>query len=309
MTEHTPTPTSPMRSDSAYEAEIAGLKNRVDGLDQENARLNARLVAVEKERDVLAKRFNGLNAIISTACAASDAVEAAVEGYDSVNPSFYMNDHPKAMQAALTAANLKAIKIIEDAQAAPDAVEAMENAFWECDGNTSDSLKAALTAANINIAAEREPVAVDEVERVARMIARRLGHNDDEGMYWDRYVLPARLIAEHYAAVRELAEKAEAERDAVLFANKDLKLHWDVLKAEYDKVIAERDRLSEVIRLAHLQDSVNDCYQGRSSTMEDIFGKAPAYSSARYPAWHTAEHWRRGSIDPFAAPVDGESKP
>ncbi|MEJ0096200.1 MAG: hypothetical protein WDN46_23130 [Methylocella sp.] len=106
------------------------------------------------------------------------------------------------MQAALTAANLKAIKTIEDAQAAPDAVEAMENAFWECYGNTSDSLKAALTAANINIGAERER-----------------------------------------------AEKAEAERDAVLFANKDLKLHWDVLKAEYDKVIAERDRASAALRI------------------------------------------------------------
>ncbi|MEJ0092776.1 MAG: hypothetical protein WDN46_10085 [Methylocella sp.] len=41
----------------------------------------------------------------------------------------------------------------------------MENAFWECDGNTSDSLKAALTAANINIGAERERAEKAEAER------------------------------------------------------------------------------------------------------------------------------------------------
>lgn len=31
-------------------------------------------------------------------------------------------------------------------------------------------------------------------EKIARIIARALGHNDDQGMYWDRYVLAARLI-------------------------------------------------------------------------------------------------------------------
>lgn len=31
-------------------------------------------------------------------------------------------------------------------------------------------------------------------ERLSRMIARALGHNDHGGMYWDRYVLAARLI-------------------------------------------------------------------------------------------------------------------
>jgi len=31
-------------------------------------------------------------------------------------------------------------------------------------------------------------------ERLARTIARALGHNDDSGMYWERYVLAARLI-------------------------------------------------------------------------------------------------------------------
>lgn len=31
-------------------------------------------------------------------------------------------------------------------------------------------------------------------ERIARIIARALGHNDDTGMYWERYVLAARLI-------------------------------------------------------------------------------------------------------------------
>ena len=31
-------------------------------------------------------------------------------------------------------------------------------------------------------------------EKLARIIARALGHNDDSGMHWERYVLPARLI-------------------------------------------------------------------------------------------------------------------
>jgi len=31
-------------------------------------------------------------------------------------------------------------------------------------------------------------------ERVARMIARALGHNDDSGMDWERYACAARLI-------------------------------------------------------------------------------------------------------------------
>ncbi len=67
MTEHTPTPTSPMRSDSADEAEIAGLRkerkdghrrehdalNRVVVVSEENATLRERLAAVEAERDKL----------------------------------------------------------------------------------------------------------------------------------------------------------------------------------------------------------------------------------------------------------------
>ena len=31
-------------------------------------------------------------------------------------------------------------------------------------------------------------------ERLARIIARALGHNDDSGMHWEKYVLAARLI-------------------------------------------------------------------------------------------------------------------
>lgn len=31
-------------------------------------------------------------------------------------------------------------------------------------------------------------------ERIARIIARALGHNDDSGMHWERYALAARLI-------------------------------------------------------------------------------------------------------------------
>lgn len=37
------------------------------------------------------------------------------------------------------------------------------------------------------------PCMSDE-ERLSRMMARALGHNDDGGMHWDRYVLAARLI-------------------------------------------------------------------------------------------------------------------
>jgi hypothetical protein len=31
-------------------------------------------------------------------------------------------------------------------------------------------------------------------ERIARMIARALGHNDDSGMMWERYLCASRLI-------------------------------------------------------------------------------------------------------------------
>lgn len=32
------------------------------------------------------------------------------------------------------------------------------------------------------------------VERIARQIARGLGHNDDTGMEWERYISPAVII-------------------------------------------------------------------------------------------------------------------
>ena len=35
-------------------------------------------------------------------------------------------------------------------------------------------------------------------EQVARVIARALGHNDETGMYWERYVLAARLILKEF---------------------------------------------------------------------------------------------------------------
>lgn len=34
----------------------------------------------------------------------------------------------------------------------------------------------------------------NHVERIARQIARGLGHNDDVGMYWERYIAPAIII-------------------------------------------------------------------------------------------------------------------
>ncbi len=36
------------------------------------------------------------------------------------------------------------------------------------------------------------------VERIARLIARRLGHNDENGMYWERYVCAATAIDDEY---------------------------------------------------------------------------------------------------------------
>lgn len=34
-------------------------------------------------------------------------------------------------------------------------------------------------------------------ERLSRMISRGLGHNDSEGMDWQKYVMAARLILRH----------------------------------------------------------------------------------------------------------------
>ena len=35
---------------------------------------------------------------------------------------------------------------------------------------------------------------MSDTQRIARMIARALGHNDDTGMHWERYVGAAELI-------------------------------------------------------------------------------------------------------------------
>jgi hypothetical protein len=40
---------------------------------------------------------------------------------------------------------------------------------------------------------EQKP-GLSQEERIARIIARALGHNDDAGMYWERYVLAARAL-------------------------------------------------------------------------------------------------------------------
>lgn len=39
---------------------------------------------------------------------------------------------------------------------------------------------------------------MDAVEHVARIIARKLGHNDHNGMEWERYVLAARGVVAEY---------------------------------------------------------------------------------------------------------------
>lgn len=40
-------------------------------------------------------------------------------------------------------------------------------------------------------------------ERLARLIARGEGHNDHEGMHWDRYLYTARLVLRHARIVFE----------------------------------------------------------------------------------------------------------
>jgi hypothetical protein len=40
-------------------------------------------------------------------------------------------------------------------------------------------------------------------ERLARLIARGEGHNDDNGMLWERYLYTARLILRHARIVFE----------------------------------------------------------------------------------------------------------
>jgi len=42
--------------------------------------------------------------------------------------------------------------------------------------------------------AERNNPGMPARERIARMIARALGHNDDPGMNWERYACAAELI-------------------------------------------------------------------------------------------------------------------
>ncbi len=465
----TPTPTSTMRRDSAYEAEIAALKKErrelldmhmracgpipVDdsdaaiinsvvewvnarGGDETAEQISAmatqhvrrfyteRLVAVEAERDAakawtnqivishgkivegMQSEINHFRAIIATARAAPDAVEAAMKAWDHRCGDLCDKPPCSCMQAALTAANLKAIKTIEDAQAAPDAVEAMENAFWECDGNTSDSLKAALTAANINIAAEREKVTpteealmheVDELE--AKLRTQRERSNILEDIV-NGYLGVAGPLRVNILADRERAEKAEAERDRLVPKYKALVAWYDkyagtpceqirhaqeladaqtrawtegrdaaqelLLRegAQYHGGAAYKDAdLYEALAVAiralqppaefsaapdtietppgmfplinHMPEAADLCSGcppvgyptdktrckpcprrtallaapvDQGSTMEDIFGKAPAYSSARYPAWQTAEHWRDGNFDPFRAPADSAAR-
>lgn len=38
-------------------------------------------------------------------------------------------------------------------------------------------------------------------EQIARVIARKLGHNDETGMYWEQYILAARGIIAEFCVV------------------------------------------------------------------------------------------------------------
>ena len=42
--------------------------------------------------------------------------------------------------------------------------------------------------------AEIERPHMPDCERAARIMARALGHNDENGMYWERYVLAAEAL-------------------------------------------------------------------------------------------------------------------
>ncbi len=39
---------------------------------------------------------------------------------------------------------------------------------------------------------------MNNIEKIARLIARRLGHNDETGMEWQRYICAAELINEEF---------------------------------------------------------------------------------------------------------------
>lgn len=51
--------------------------------------------------------------------------------------------------------------------------------------------------------AELANPAMTAEERLARLIARGEGHNDDSGMLWERYLYTARLILKHARIVFE----------------------------------------------------------------------------------------------------------
>ena len=61
-------------------------------------------------------------------------------------------------------------------------------------------------------------------EEIARIIARALGHNDDQGSQWERYVLAARLL------LKERAFKSDVEQLANwMFRNHFTTGHGDTI--------------------------------------------------------------------------------
>jgi hypothetical protein len=49
-----------------------------------------------------------------------------------------------------------------------------------------------------------------QVEEVSRVIARALGHNDDQGMEWERYVLAARKLLAEYRLWPKIPTKVQS---------------------------------------------------------------------------------------------------
>ncbi len=299
-----------MKSDSAYQAEVAELRKRLDAVEAERDELLGFKLCNEilRDKELLARtKLAAAEAIISTAHAAPDAVEAAIDAVIKLETiHFKMSPDVLAgfrlttkrnIEASLTAANLKALKTIEDAQAAPDAVEAAHNSYREFMKHRSltslyDAMKNALTAAGINIAAEQNSLRSDYHD-----IAEAKGQVE----WLDR---ENNRLRTNIAAERERAEKAEssaatllAERDRLCnrLATQARNFDHHLAAAQTRAWIAGRDAAAAAVKewgyfgieedVRALQPPADfTAPYDPGSTMEDIFGKD-------------------------AAPVDGESKP
>ncbi|MEJ0094508.1 MAG: hypothetical protein WDN46_14050 [Methylocella sp.] len=246
--------TGPTRSDSAYEAEIAGLKREPSLLEKvKRIVLLAKRATVKKHRQRLAdaiKKSEDLAkqlAYVNTELADRDTRLAAVEverdsllGFKLRNE--ILRDKELIARTKLTAAEA----IISAARAAPDAVEAATDAALKfvspapterARDRFAEAIQAALTAANINIAAERAcPTDADSAMESCGQtdfVETLQGHASfcescarDGGMKPDDIAMVVGKLRDAAFVVsqlqklrdelRERAEKAETERDTAI---------------------------------------------------------------------------------------------